>query len=301
MSTRCCFILLLILTSCSPPPQQVAGSPAAVADSLLTVDRAFAAAAEDTNVVDGLVAMLASNVVMPAPGGILVRGRDSVGRVLSGNPANLTSRAVWTPVRAGISADGTHGFTMGYMDVIANDSSVIPMKYLSYWVRDAGGWRVRAFKRGRRPAGGVPGALFPAALPSRLVPPTEDSATMSRFATELAARERAFSDEARRIGLGPAFAAFGSADAMHLGGPNDTAFVVSAAEIAEGIGAGETGGATISWGADQVIVASSGDLGVNIGYIVPDPDSTGGPSPRFPFFTVWRRNSPSDPWLYVAE
>jgi hypothetical protein len=129
----------------------------------------------------------------------------------------------------------------------------------------------------------------------------DDSATVARFAAELSARERAFSDEARRIGRGPAFAAFGSADAMHLGGPNDTSFVVSAARIAEGVGAGETGVATVSWGAEQVIVASSGDLGVSIGFIVPDPDSTGGPSPRFPFFTVWRRDSTPAPWLYVAE
>lgn len=160
---------------------------------------------------------------------------------------------------------------------------------------------MHAFKRSRRPEGPVATAMMLPALPPRLLPPVRDSATIRRFAAELGAREGAFSDEARRIGVGPAFASFGAADAMHFGGPNDTSFVLGAEAIAAGVGAGESGGATISWGAEQVIVASSGDLGVSIGFIVPDQDSTGAPPPRFPFFTIWRRNTTADPWLYVAE
>ena len=60
--------------------------------------------------------------------------------------------------------------------------------------------------------------------------------------------------------------------------------------------------APVSWAPDHgVIVASSGDLGVTIGTIVTnEPDSTGARQ-SFPFFTVWRRPSPDQPWRYVAE
>jgi hypothetical protein len=61
-------------------------------------------------------------------------------------------------------------------------------------------------------------------------------------------------------------------------------------------------GSSVSWAPDRgVIVASSGDLGVTIGTIVVnEPDSTGARQ-SFPFFTVWRRAGPDQPWRYVAE
>ena len=50
-----------------------------------------------------------------------------------------------------------------------------------------------------------------------------------------------------------------------------------------------------------VIVASSGDLGVTIGTIVVNEADSTGARPSFPFFTVWRRSGPDQPWRYVAE
>jgi ketosteroid isomerase-like protein len=301
MLKRHCLLLSFLISCSSATTSTSLGDPARLVDSLLEVDRGFATAAADTHVVAALVRMFAADVVMPAPGGLLVRGRDSVAGLLSTNPANLMSRVRWTPIRGGISADGRHGFTLGFMEIIGPDAAVTPMKYLSYWVRDAGGWRVRAFKRGRRPPGVVSTTMRAAAVPPRLVPASDDSAVLRHLATDLANQERAFSDEARKVGLGPAFVAFGSSDAMHFGGPTDTTFVVGSEAIGAGVGAGESGPATISWGAEDVVVASSGDLGVSIGFIVPDADSTGAPPPRFPFFTIWRRDSTSAPWRYVAE
>ena len=45
------------------------------------------------------------------------------------------------------------------------------------------------------------------------------------------------------------------------------------------------------------LVASSGDLGVTVGYI----RTKDGSRPPVPFFTVWRRDSPASPWRYIAE
>ena len=84
------------------------------------------------------------------------------------------------------------------------------------------------------------------------------------------------------IGIGPSFEKYGNADAMNLGGP-------------------------VTWRPDfRVIVASSGDLGVNLGNIVPRP-APGAPAPAAgappgsPFFTIWRRANACSSWRYVAE
>ena len=61
------------------------------------------------------------------------------------------------------------------------------------------------------------------------------------------------------------------------------------------------GGSTVSWAADEVIVADSGDLGVTIGMIRRNAAAAGDGAAPVPFFTIWRRNSPGQLWAYIAE
>jgi hypothetical protein len=56
----------------------------------------------------------------------------------------------------------------------------------------------------------------------------------------------------------------------------------------------------VSWAPERVIAASSGDLGVTIGWIVPNAPSPDRPA-KNPFFTIWRKANASAPWRYVAE
>lgn len=298
--------LVLVAMAAGCAKAEPARDPAAAVEELLAADRAFGQAATDTNAVTALAAMFSSAVMLRAPGNELTQGKERVVEALKTNPANLGAHLTWVPIRGGVSADGQHGFTFGYMQARNPDSTVTQLKYLAYWIRETDGWRVRAYRRVPRPGGPPPSGSLPPALPPRMVSVVTDSAVIRRFAHELDQAERAFSDEAQRSGLGPAFAQYGSADAMNMGGPDDTTFVLSAAAIGAMIGAGdEPGGATLSWAPDHVLVASSGDLGVSIGFIVPHPpkDPTAAPAgpARFPFFTVWRRNSPTEPWRYVAE
>jgi hypothetical protein len=79
------------------------------------------------------------------------------------------------------------------------------------------------------------------ALPAQLVAPSTDAAIVARHRESLDAAERAFSKEAQKIGLGPAFAQFGSADAVNLGGAPDAGIVVGAANIADGCRQSATG------------------------------------------------------------
>jgi ketosteroid isomerase-like protein len=291
-----CLVTAAFLTQ---PP-----TPQSVVDELLAADRAFAAAGTKGTVVPALTEMFAADIIMPTavpkPG--FARGKAQVLEALNANPANKTSRAEWAPLRGGVSADGRHGFTVGYM-TLTNDGKVQPLKYVAYWVKGVDGWRVASYRR--TPADQPPSSrtLLPPALPSAIVPPTTDAATIAGHKASLEAAEKAFSDEAQTIGLGPAFAKHGSADAVNIGPRTRGDFVVGAAEIGRNVGAGSEGKPSpLSWAADEgSLVASSGDLGVTFGYIRQNGPTKEGQPGAVPFFTIWRRPDAKSPWRYVAE
>lgn len=279
------------------------GEPQKAVDELLAADRAFSAESAKADLVAGLSAMFADDVTMPTPAGKFAEGKASVVEALRANPENAGVRIEWKPVRGGVSADGQHGFTFGYMTWRKADGTAVPLKYLSYWVKGSNGWRVVAYKRGRA-AGDVSAqpAMTPA-LPDRIVKASTDATVVAAHRKSLADAELAFSNEAQTIGIGPAFAKYGSADAVNMGGPNQAAFVVGADAISRQVGSGaSTTSSELSWGPDKVIVASSGDLGVSIGMIRRNTPPADPKQPSaFPFFTVWRRANASAPWRYVAE
>jgi ketosteroid isomerase-like protein len=293
---------LLALVVTIPAIGIAATTPRAAVDELLAADRAFSVASAKTDLVAGLSAMFANDVVIPSPPGKFVDGKAAAVAALRENADNATSRTEWTPVRGGVSVDGTHGFTAGFMTIRRLDGTTMPLKYLAYWVKHAEGWRVAVYKRVRAGAAPPSLALMPAALPDRILPPSTDESAIARFRASLDQAERAFSDAAQKIGLGPAFAQFGSPDALNLGGGSEPGLVVGPDNIARLVSAGQPAtGSSLSWAPDKVIVASSGDLRVTIGMIRPNTAPAAGEPAAFPFFTIWRRASPSDPWRYVAE
>jgi hypothetical protein len=187
------------------------------------------------------------------------------------------------------------------MNATKGDGSRAAFKYLAYWIKGAGGWRVAVYRRRPRPEGSVSTTPMAAVLPMRLVHASSDAAAIEKHAAGLAAAEKAFSDLAQTVGLGAAFARNGRADAVNMGGPKDAAFVVGAEAIARSVGEGApTDRSEVEWSADRVLVASSGDLGVTIGRIRLHKPQPGRPG-VFPFFTIWRRDDLTQPWKYVAE
>jgi ketosteroid isomerase-like protein len=272
-------------------------------EELIAVDRRFAATPDSADAIAKIVAMLADDVTMPTPGGDFARSRSEAIQALRTALGPGRGAVTWAAIRGGISADGQHGFTFGYMTVSGPDTANLPFKYLSYWVRGTDGWRVVAYRLARRALGPVAARMMPPSLPNEWVRPTDDVAAIERHRVSLVAAERAFSDRAQVVGLGPAFAENGHADAVNMGGRGDTSFVVGARAIGQAIGAGSTEpGSPVAWGADRAIVASSGDLGVTFGVIRPNrppPDASRATS--FPFFTIWRRAHVGEPWRYIAE
>ena len=242
--------------------------------------------------------MFHDDVIMPIPGGSFARGRAAAIEAMRANPFNRASRVEWAPIRGGVSADGRHGFTFGFMTQLGTNGDTRLAKYLAYWVRTSRGWLVAAYKRAPRPEGAVSLAVIPPALPSRFVAPNRDPRRVRALRDGLRQAERAFSDEARQIGLGAAFRRNGSDDAMNMG--EGAGFTFGANNIGAAIG-GDAPPSPVHWSADDALVASSGDLGVTFGLIRRNGPPVEGRPAASSFFTIWRRARPEDPWRYIAE
>ncbi len=218
----------------------------------------------------------------------LVRGAEAIRARLAAKPENATSTAEWSPIGGGVSADGSHGYTYGGLTVRPREGAPIAQKYLAYWVKRPEGWRVFAYKRaGRRQAGALTAAPVIVGSGER----TDDS-----LAT-LKASEKAFSDEAQAIGLRAAFQKWGRAESVNIGAAETIA--IGAQAIGEGV-AGPEPTSPVTWAADEALVAGSGDMGVTYGLLHAKQPPAGQPR-TIPFFTIWARPKPGDPWRYVAE
>lgn len=293
-------IALMLLLGVSSP--NLAASPRSIADELLAADRAFAAASAKTDLITGLSAMFAAEVAMPAPGGIAYGAAKAI-EALKSNPANTGARAVWSPARVGVSADGRHGFTAGFMTITRADGSTNIAKYLAYWEKQRDGWRTLAYKR-------VPTELKAREIaPVYVLPKAEatsnaDAAAIERDREGLAEIERSFARDAQTMGIGAAFTQYGSPDAINLFGGSETEpFTLGNVAIGQQVGQGQAPNtSSVNWGPEKTIIAPSGDFGVTIGYIVPNkPGADGKLPPRQPFFTIWNRDLPNGKWLYIAE
>jgi hypothetical protein len=278
----------------------VSRAPIGALEDLLATDRRFGRAARDRGIAS-LAAAFDDSIILAGPQRF-AEGRDAAVMLLREDPQNAASHLEWAPIRAGVSADGAHGFTFGFMTQRVGDSTHV-VKYLAYWVKRAEGWRMLTLRRRRAAAGARNTAMMAPSLPVRAVAPTTDARLLAAHRASLAAAEQTFSDSAQVVGLQGAFEGFGHSDAVNLGGPDASDFVVGSPAIGRAVGAGSVGQPSpVSWKADHgVVVASSGDLGVTFGYIRPNAADPRRPGAGNPFFTIWRRASPAAPWRYIAE
>jgi len=295
---RIVIVSLLVLAPSLPAWQ---ATPQSIADELLAADRAFSTASAKTDLISGISAMFAPDVVMAAPAG-LIFGADKAIETLRSNPTNATAKAVWIPARVGLSSDGRHGYTAGFMTVSRADGSVVHAKYMAYWEKQAAGWRALAYKRAPA-AAAAPTIPVGRVLPNAIAASTADAATIERYRESLAEAERSFSRDAQTMGIGPAFKLYGSPDAANFGGPDTLTFVFGNEAIGAQVGGGvPSTGSPVTWGPDKTIIAASGDFGVTLGYIRRNASAADDkPAPPQPFFTIWRRESLTAPWRYIAE
>lgn len=284
-----------LLTALPAAAQTNAPNPQAVLDELVAAERTYSNDAAQLDPVTGISAMFADDVAIPSQSGLL-SGRSAALSSMRANPGYRATRARWRPIRAGVSADGRHGFTYGYLDLEgAANPERAHRRYLAYWVRGNEGWRVAAWRQVLRPTGEAERTALPNIVPPRIV--AVAATATSGHAQTLRAAEQAFSDRAQRVGLRAAFAEFGRADSMNMGSPQG--FVIGADAISRGLfDTART--SPLNWSADRAIVASSGDLGVTIGTIRQNGPAGARAVPQ-PFFTIWHRAGPGQPWRYIAE
>lgn len=272
-------------------------TPAALSE-LLADEARLAKAAEALDPATGITSMMAEDVRLYTRGGPF-SGRAAALEALKANPANTGKSASWRSIKSGISGDGTHGFTFGYLTIHGGDPKTAERRYLAYWVKGAQGWRVAALKQALRPAGEADIAALPKAIPAAAAQaahrPKPDPAEAR---SGLIDAEKAFSDRAQAAGIGHAFTEKGRSDAINNAPPG---VLIGPAAIGAAVSGGETGPSPVSWSADDAIVAPSGDLGVTFGMIRPNSPPPEGQPAAIPFFTIWMRDGPDQPWRYVAE
>ncbi len=292
---------LLLSAGCASAPQPVSSAalstPQAVANDLLATERRFSAAAATQPYVAVMNAMLTEGALMPAPRGEILAGRSNIVAALAATP-DSTANARWTPIQVGLSEDGTHAFTVGFLITTRRDGSRAQFKYLTYWTRGADGWRAAAWRRRPMESVAIDSTMLPALLPDRLVASMVNAAAVNGFRTGLREAEGEFSALANRIGVGAAFAQRGTPASLNVGPPTLGQFVRGADAIAQSVAGGQPLDApsSIVWGADNALVASSNDLGITFGVIrAKATPTTGGAS----FFTIWRKSNGA--WRYIAE
>jgi hypothetical protein len=276
-----------------------ARSARANVEALLEADRAFsAAAARAPTAADGLATMFDAEIVAPFPAQGLVVGRDALVAALRAAPGYGEQGISWAPVRGGISADGSQGFTFGFLTLAGGDPARRERKYLAYWIRRPQGWRVVTWRAIPRQPGAVSTAMMAPSLPGFAARERREPRLIESHRASLAAAERAFSDRAQQVGLRVAFREYGRADAMNM--YRGAGFDVGLDAVTANVDANETT-SPVSWSTERSFVASSGDLGVSIGTIRTNRPGADGRSNAFPFFTIWRRDGPDAPWRYIAE
>ena len=283
-----------IAATAAEPNASTAAEPNASLESLLAADRDFSAeASKATDPVAALSAMFDDEIVIPFPGKGLLIGRSDATAVFRESPSYKDGKVRWTPIRGGVSADGTHGFTFGFLSLTGGDPARRERKYLSYWIKRPSGWRVAAYRQTVREPGAVSKDLLPPSLPKSAAS-AASAPPVPGLAASLAAAEKAFSDRAQIVGLKKAFHEYGRDDAMNM--YTGSGFSLGLDAVVANFK--EEGPAKIHWGTERSFVAPSGDLGVSIGTIkLNDPKETD----TIPFFTIWRRDDPSKPWRYIAE
>ena len=286
--------ILLVLMLLATPAAAKPADPQVTVNELLAADLTFSVeAAKAKDPATGITAMLDEAVVMPSPKGNAV-GRDAVVALFRENPSFKEGVVSWSPIRGGVSADGTQGFTYGFLTAGGGDPARRDRKYLAYWIKRPDGWRVVAYRQQVRQPGEVSKDLLPPSLPAKAVDPVAEPSIISANQASLAAAEKSFSDHAQKVGLRTAFRDFGRDDAMNMYG--GAGFAVGLEAVVAGFK--EEGPATIHWSTERSFTASSGDLGVSIGTIRSNDPAK---AEAFPFFTVWRRDGPDKPWRYIAE
>lgn len=268
-------------------------------DALLRADLSRGDSVARLGYAAGQGALLAGDVVFLRGGLPLVRGRAAAVAIAEAESVAAAATVRWQPVRAETSADGGSGFSYGYTVYSAARPAVPSVRidrYIAFWRREAGGWRIAAYAEtyGTPPAPiGLPAAAQGAVLPDEPMPEASGALGALRDA------DLAFARDAAEQGTGAAFGRFAAGDAQVFSPPGE---LISGPEaIMQSFGAAAEGN-TLAWRPVAGGVSSAGDLGFTVGNAVSTARRPNGtPLVGYSkYLTVWRRQRDGR-WRYVVD
>lgn len=278
----------------APPP-----APLSVRDSIVALDAQRGSFGGGREWVEASSASLAEDVIYLAPGAPLVVGRDAARTILATQRPASDAVVAYEPLVAGISRDGSAGFTYGSRitttpSAAASDRVRIT-RYIAYWRRSAVGWRIAAYSD----VGSEP---IPPGIAAELVTPRPSLMRQRSERAESAARnvwqtDSLFSIAADRDGVASAFAANVADYGATFSG---TLLVVGPQAVRTELEAHRNG--SLTWSPVFVDAAGSADLGFTVGdYVFTGPGASGAVTQRFgKYLTIWKLQSDGH-WKFVVD
>jgi ketosteroid isomerase-like protein len=298
MRTRSVILATALLVGCSlhhrPAPPEPARGPAL--DSLFQIDQSRGDSVLARGPVDGMLGLLAEDVVYLRAGVPAVYGRDGAKVLFAAGSAARALNTAWQPVGGGVSDDLESAYTYGLVARLTDAKTPARFeRYIAYW-RRAGSqpWRIAAYSEvGSQPAGEVNLATDQLAPRVRRLTPAIETAT-----AQVRAADSSFSDLAYRMGTGFAFSNTAADNGVVFGTPQ----LVVGPDAIRSFFAAQGTSTSLTWHPVYAVVAGSRDLGFTIGeYIATGRGPSGAAVQRLgKYLTVWKRQRDGN-WKFVVD
>jgi ketosteroid isomerase-like protein len=268
-------------------------------DALLRADLGRADSVARRGYADGLSSTFTDDVVYLRGGLPIVRGRPAASAIIAAESLGVHAAVRWQPVRAEASLDGKSGYSYGYSVYSAaqpTSTSVRIDRYIAFWRRGAGGWRIAGYAEtyGTPPAAlSLPLAARGSALKDLPMPRATGALEAIRSA------DSDFSRDAGWLGTGEAFGRYAAEDAQIFSGPGE--FISGPRAITQSFGTTTTKNSLV-WHPVHGEVSEAGDLGFTVGNAMfTGHREDGAPVVLYSkYLTVWKKQRDGS-WRYVVD
>lgn len=279
--------------------QAAAPSPARspVRDTLLAVDLARSDSVQRLGFVDGSVVFADEGITYLRAGLPAIYGRPAYRTVLALIRTEGVHALRWQPMGGSISRDGRSGYTYGVAAMATADGesrtdALRLDRYIAFWRREAGDWRMTAYAEIGAPA-------LPLTVDVGLVPPGQPvSGKTADLLEELRSTDLDFSEGASRLGVETAFADWAAPEGVMFSGSE----VVFGRDAIRALMRPDSTSRSLAWRPVHSGVAGSGDLGFTIGdYVATGRSETGVVTQRFgKYLTVWQKQADGR-WRFLID
>jgi ketosteroid isomerase-like protein len=299
MRTRSVIPAAVLLCGCGLRHRAVAPEPARdpVRDSVFRLDETRGDSLLARGPVDGMLALLSSDVIYLRAGVPAVYGRDAARALFAAGSSGPASNEAWQPLGGGVSNDLRSGYTYGVVARVSAPTSPIHFeRYIAYWRREAAQpWRIAAYAE----VGSPPAMPEVSVSADQLTAPLRElPKPLSEARAELRAADSSFADLAYRMGSAYAFSNTVVANGVVFAGPQ----LVIGPDAIRALYAAHQSTSSLAWHPVYAAIAESKDLGFTIGeYVATGLGASGAAVQRTgKYLTVWIRQRDGT-WKFVVD